>query len=340
MADNGRANSADVTIRDVARVAGVSVGTVSRVLNNHPSVRAPMREAVLRAIKKLDYEPNETARLLRSSRTHTIAILVSDIVHSMNGYAVHGAEDAAEARGYSVIVAETRGKPEREIALVHSTIGRRAEGLLCQPERSRAAIAEAARSAGIPVVFFGQVTPRSGLISAIVEEADATASAVHDLIGHGHRHIALISAPRTLTKRRIAVIRRLVRESHGDAVHVSEIAGPVESLHTLTAARLAGDDRPTAVIVLTHQWTPAVLLGLRTAGLDVPRDISLIAYGDSDWAAAHTPAISVITGNYQQHVAEATDRLIDMIEGEGDCDAPLIHRSEYVRRESVGRPPA
>lgn len=327
---------AEVTIRDVAAAAGVSIGTASRVLNNHPSVRASLRDSVLRAAKELEYAPNEMARLLRSSRTHAIAILVDDVVHSMNGMAAHGAEDAAEARGYSVIVGESRGEAAAELALVHSMLARRVEGLLSMPIQSRATLLQAAHASRTPIVFFGQVTLREGTISAVVDEEEATASAVRELLRQGHRRFGLIGDGHPGMERRMRRIEQYVRDGCGEKTSVTRTVAAIAEMDEAAAWLLSGDDRPTAVMVLLHQCLPAVLLGVRMAGLSVPADISVITYGDSEWARAYRPSISVIQTDYELHVRQATDRLIDLIEGRRQELTDLVHRSDFVLRESVG----
>jgi len=328
-----------VTIRDVARAAGVSVGTVSRVLNGHPSVRAPMRQAVLEAVRALGYEPNEFARQLRGGRSRAIGIVVDDVIHSMNGYAVHGADDAARERGYSLLVAESRGDPARELELVRNMLSRRVEGLLSLPRRSRGAIAAAAQEAGVPVVFFGQVAPRPGTISAVIDEVDAIREAIQDLARHGHRHFTIIGDERRpFGARRIQTITELASEVSEDTRTTLTITS-LEDLPAATERVLRTPDRPTAVIVMTHRCVPLVLLGIRNAGLELPRDVSIVAFGDSEWAAAHRPALNAIIAPYQDHVAAATHLLIDLIQGKGgEVEAP-VHRSHYVRRESVATAP-
>lgn len=330
----------DVTIRDVARAAGVSVGTVSRVLNNHPSVRTPMREAVQHAVRELGYEPNELARQLRASRTHAIAILVDDVIHSMNGYAVHGADEAAHARGYSVLVGETMGDEQREMELVRSMFNRRAEGLVCLPRYSRAAIAEEAQKAGVPIVFFGQVTPREGTLSTIIDERQATIDAIDDLVRYGHRHIGLIGDQRPFIHRRIAEISAVLHNACPAGARVTPLVTALDEMPGATAELMTRSDRPTAAVVLTHRCVPLVLKGIRKAELAMPDDLSLVAFGDSEWAEVGRPALNVISAPYQEHVAVATNLLIDLIEGKSGSDPLPAHASQYIPRESVGAVPS
>ncbi|MGE5596139.1 MAG: LacI family DNA-binding transcriptional regulator [Hyphomicrobiales bacterium] len=330
--------SAKVTIREVAAAAGVSVGTVSRVLNNHSSVRPPMRKAVMDAVRALGYEPNEAARQLRATRTKALAILIDDVNHAMNGVAVHGADDVAQGRGYSLLVAETRGDPDRELELVQSMLGRRVEGLLCMPRQSRTAILAAASRSRVPVVFFGQVSQLDGAVSALIDEDAATRESVDDFLRHGHRHLAIVGDERPLSHRRINAIRQCLAD-RSDKTRVSVVVEPLEQLAEATGTLLSRAGRPSGVIVLTHRCLPPVLLGVRKAGLALPQDVSLVAFGDSEWAAAYRPAISVISGPYREHVAAATNLLIDLIQGAANEDATLVHTSEYTRRESLAAAP-
>lgn len=337
-AGNHRYEHERTTIQDVARRADVSVGTVSRVLNGHPSVRGPMRDAVLRAVKELRYEPNAAARMLRASRSKTIGILVDDVVHTMNGLAVHGAERAAEARGYAVFVAETHTDPNIEQRLLQTLLARKVEGLLAMPARSRRALAEVAASSGVPIVFYGQLEPRRGTISAVIEETAATRQALQHLVEHGHKWIALAGLESPAAPNRIERIQHLLAEISPSA-SAGAVVRPLAELPGAVARLLSEADAPSAIIPLTHRAVPSVLLGVRSAGLTLPGSLSLVCYGDSDWAEAHTPPLNVIRGDYEGHVAAATDLLLDAIEGAREFSSDILHHSDYVVRGSVGPAP-
>jgi DNA-binding LacI/PurR family transcriptional regulator len=309
------------TIRDVALRAGVSVGTVSRVMNRAPGVRKPMREAVERAVRELGYQPNQTARLLRANRSRAIGMVVSDLLHGMNVIAARGAEEAAEARGYSLLLADARHNPEVERRLIDSLLSRRVEGLLIQPVRSIQVVEETASRANVPLLIFGQLRLREGTHTAIIEEHAASRAAVRSLLDCGHRRFLLTGQDQRVTANRLRDLRSLINEMADREVTVESLVvpGSFEGAESVRNA-MVRPDRSTAVISLTLSALPYTLRALRDAGLAIPSQVSVLSFGDSEWAEAHTPPI-------------------DVIEGSDELPPSPVAQSRYINRGSVGPAP-
>lgn len=328
------------TIRDVARRAGVSVGTVSRVMNGAPGVRQPMREAVKRAVRELDYQPNQTARLLRANRSRAIGMVVSDLLHGMNVIAARGAEEAAEARGYTLLLADARHDPGVERRLIDSLLSRRVEGLLIQPVRSIRLVEEVASRANVPLLVFGQLRSRAGAHTAIIEERAASKSAIESLLDCGHRRFLLTGQDQRVTANRVRDLEHLIRDVAPPGVSIDSLVVPDSGAGAEAVRRaFAEPNRPTAVISLTLSALPYTLRALRDAGVSVPVEASVLSFGDSEWAEAHSPPINVISSDYMEHLRQSTGYLIDIIEGKaGDQPGPVA-QSRYIERGSVGLAP-
>lgn len=333
----------DPTIRDVARHAGVSVGTVSRVLNAAEDVRAPMREAVERAIRELNYQPNETARLLRASRSRAIGMVVNDLLHGMNVVAARGAEEAAESRGYTLLLVDSRQDAELERRLIESLLSRRVEGLLVSPVRSIDAVQEMVARTLTPMIVYGQLQARPGIPTAIVEEKEASMAAIKAMLACGHRRYLLTGQDQPVCRNRIRQLTEFFAEASPEepieltSRLVADSAEGVAAVHS----GLRGRDGPTAVISLTLTALPYTCRAIRELGLRVPEDVSVISFGDADWVEGYTPPISVITSNYQEHLEQATHYLVDLIQGRHIEGSQPIGHSQFVVRESIAprKPP-
>ena len=328
------------TIRDVALRAGVSVGTVSRVMNGAPAVRQPMREAVERAVRELGYQPNPTARLLRANRSRAVGMVVNDLLHGMNVIAVRGAEEAAEARGYSLLVADARHDPGVERRLIESLLSRRVEGLLVSPVRSVSAVENVVSKTRVPMLVFGQLRSRPGVHTTIIEEREAASSAITSLLALGHRRFLLTGQDQRVTTNRVREISDLFEDTATTGLDVrSSVVPDSETGVDAVCRALRNPGPPTAIISLTLAALPYTLRAIREAGISVPRDVSVLSFGDSEWAEAHTPPINVITSDYMEHLRESTNHLIDVIEGAAEHELSPVGRSRYIERGSVGPAP-
>ncbi|MEU1693606.1 LacI family DNA-binding transcriptional regulator, partial [Streptomyces hirsutus] len=186
-------------IKDVAAEAGVSVATVSRVLNDHPSVSAAARERVLAAVGALGYRPNAVARSLRTHQTRTLGLVISDVMNPYFTELARSVEEEARALGYSVIIGNADERPDLQDHHVTTLLDRRIDGLLVSPtDGGSPRMLDAAR-AGTPMVFVDRWIP--GVDVPVVRSDGRTA--VRDLVAHlyglGHRRLAIIAGPAATT---------------------------------------------------------------------------------------------------------------------------------------------
>lgn len=330
-----------VTIREVAERAGVSLGTVSRVLNNHPSVRPAVRAKVNVAIQALGYVPNPAAQSLRSARTRTIGLIVPDLLSSMTVELVRGVEDAVRPLGYALLVAESRFDPAHEAIHITNLLDRRVDGLLISPLESVSAVERAVTPSGIPTVLIQLRQPRRELPSAFVDEGPAIRSAVAELVAAGHRRVAFVhSAARVAGGRHRRELFRGTMAEHGitEGDELDGVFSDAEGCRRLVIELLRRPNRPTALVVGVHQFVPAALRAIREAGLEVGRDLSVIAFGDSEWARSMSPALSAIFVDQREHAEGAVDLLMRVMSG--DRSGPMSIRSEsvFIRRESCQPP--
>lgn len=341
---NGRKPAA--TIRDVAEEAGVAIGTVSRVLNNSTHTSPEVRQLVAEAVARLEYHPSRRARSLRRARSMAIAAIVPELVNPVNIHFLRGVERTAQEREYVVLIGETHGSADQESRLVERLVEEGIDGVvlggtLAQADR------QLLRDSAIPVVPGDDPASLAYTVEWETAEARATEQMVTRLVDLGHRRVAMVSvrSPAWTTRweyrrARGDVMRRVLRRAGGDPVRVPlAAANPAESCCE-RITELAGENHPpTAYVAMGHRVAPLMLLALKQACIRIPTDASIVSYGDSDWAAAYQPALSVVRHDTFAEAAWFTSQLLDFVEGVKNPIVLPVVAAEFVERESCQPPP-
>lgn len=337
--------SARVTVHDVARAAGVSIGTVSRVVNGAPTVKAAARERVNRAIAELGWSPSVAAQAMRGVSTRMVGFIFSDIRNPLYSAMVKGAEDVLTQHGYLLMVASSDGQPEREMALIDLFARRKADGLLFTIEQeSHAAVKQSLAAARIPTVLLErELSPAVAAVGA--DHYNGTRQAVDYLLGLGHRRIALLSGGRANRVGRDRL--RGVMDAHRAAgLPLDENLLRLESFSSEYAFRqtqllLSLPEPPTALIAAGMHLLSGVLPAVRMKGLRIPHDLSLIASNDSPLAQLATPAISVIRYDAYSLGREAALLLLHKLKATEDPQEVRVEvPTEFLIRESCAAPRA
>jgi LacI family transcriptional regulator len=330
---------ATVTIADVARLAEVSLGTVSRVLNHNPTVRPATRKAVLAAIAELGYRPNINARNLRSQRTRVIGVLFTDLTQAMAPHAIRGIEIALHPQQYALLVGDSRADPELEQESFANLVDRRVDGILWFPVTPRATAESLALVAGLPVVLFGQTSPSTKLPTAMVDENPAFDAMAADLAALGHRRFGFVGTGGTVRGRLRRLDSALGKSGLARDPNFEVVVSQRNDCYAAVTALLGREPRPTALFATPHDLVPPTVRAIQDAGLRIGKEISVIGFGDTDWATALTPPLSVITVDYVTHARDAANVLLQHIEGVEDAPRVVRHQSVYIRRGSVGPAP-
>jgi LacI family transcriptional regulator len=316
----------------------VSTATVSRTLSGRGPVSEATRARVLRAVQALQYLPSAAARSLRTQRTMTIGVLVPDLANPVFIPFLRGVQHVAHERGYAVLVVDG----QRSLAVEQLALRRlRAQGVdaivLAGPARDASLVAEL-RSGGIVVLDpdFGEA--RGSLLARL--ERAGTDAMCDALAALGHRRVAYVARERVsgaLGQRRWHAMRDCWR-GRGvtlERVIVGERRAPVE-IGGLIDAVVRRPEPVTALICATHGLAPTLLRGLRAAAVDVPGDCSLVTYGDSEWAEAYRPALSVVAFDlYEVAVAVTADVIAHLDGGLPSQARALLRPARFVPREST-----
>lgn len=332
------------TIRDVARVAGVSLGSASRVINQHPSVSAELRGRVERAIRKLQYTPNAVAQSMRNRATRTVGCIVRDITIPVLAEFVRSAQQELDRAGYALLIANSEGRREREVRFLAALAGRKADALLIgQHSEDDRELDGLLKAIGIPVVLVDRESP-AWASAVMVDHGGAIKRATEHLLRLGHRRIALVTGDPALFPSRDRIRGYLSAHARFDRAPDPDLVRKGSFLADYgfqqTSALLGLRDPPTALISGGIDMLPGVLRALRARGVVVPRDLSLVAASDSDLAELAGAAISVERWDYSELGRTAARLALDAMRASPATGAQrVLLPSEFLLRDSCAPPP-
>ena len=285
------------TMRDVARLAGVSVATVSAVINGSAVVSEGRTQRVREAMEALDYYPDQVARSLKVGRTDVIGMVVPDITNIFFPLVIRGAEDAARTHGYSVILCDAEDDPEEERRHLNTLFSRRVDGVLIACSDPSAAYDRLMRRR-FPIVFVDRI-PRGLTHNGIsTDNVEAGARATNHLIELGHERIAFITGQLGLSTHfgRLEGFRKAmqgrglpVREEY---LRMGDLQ--IETGRSLTVELLRLNPRPTAIISSNNRMLLGLMRALTEAGVPCPAGMSVVGFDDSAWTEHFSPGLTVI----------------------------------------------
>ena len=333
-----------VTMRDVAREAGFSVATVSRVLNGSGPVGEETRAQVLEVAAELRYVPNGTARSLTTSTTETVGVLLPDLYGEFYSEVIRGVEGAARARRYHTVLTSVQDGPDELAAALRALVGR-VDGLVAMSPEVEADVLQANFPARVPVVMLGR--PLDGHTSIVIDNEAGAADMVAHLAALGHRRVAHVSGPATNAdaRARLAGYRRAVAEGGLEADPALVLQGDFTEASGFAAGRaiLGMAERPDAVFAANDSMALGLLKALREGGLSVPTDIALAGFDDIPIAEYVTPGLTTVHVPIQEMGGRAVEAVLDAVaplddraDGLEAAPAPISLPTRTVVRQSCG----
>jgi LacI family transcriptional regulator len=330
------------TISDVAKRAGVSPVTVSRVINRAKHVNPTTRAKVQQAIKELGYVPSVVARSLRSRRTNIIGLMVPDITNSFWTALARGVEDSAQSHGYSVFLCNTDENPAKQTSCIEAFVGQRVDGIILAPHDSDAENLSLLRQRGTPSVVIDRCVHGWDVDSVCTDSVSGARVLVKHLIDLGHERIAMITGPLStstaeervtgyclaLTEAGIPVDGALIKRGE-----FRSLSGEYLTYHVL-------EDLPdvTAIFAANNTIAKGVIEAMAKRGRRIPEDMALVCYDDFADTAAIFPFMTAIVQPAYEMGANAVQLLFSRL----DSDMPIHPRhvalpTRLVKRYSCGR---
>lgn len=328
-----------VTIKNVAEKAGVSIATVSRVINNSQQVSEQVRSRVLEVIDEMGFKPNPVARSLVMKKSRLIGVIVPDMSSYFFGEIMNGIEEITRTYQYDIIVCNTRGNHELEIRYLDLFQGKQVEGVIFMSWKLENDVVEHIRNMEIPVVMVNRNTSKLTVPSVSIDNYKAAYELTHYLLKKGHTKIALIrnsididafgleqykGYKQALIENGIEVNKNYVR--YGDF--------SIENSYRIVKNFVKENDIPTAIFATSDVMAIGAINALKDCGYDVPDDVSVAGFNDIRLASIYRPKLTVIHQPLFNIGTVAVKMIIDRIKGEETGENIVILPHSLIERES------
>ncbi|HWI30775.1 MAG TPA: substrate-binding domain-containing protein [Microbacterium sp.] len=318
-----------VGVRDVARLAGVSTQTVSRVLNDYPGIRAETRDRVREAVAALDYRMNNTARSFGTSTTRTLGLIASNATLYGPSIAIEALEAAARSVGRWVATVYADAADEESVdAAARHLVSHGVDGIVVLATHARTVAAASSAAPGVPVAAL-----HAG--PGAERQSEGAELAVRHLVDLGHRRIARVAGPShwfEASAREAGVVRALPEAGLRWEGDWSAASGAALAAEVAAAVRAPGG--PTAVAVANDQMALGLMAGLHGAGVDAPRDVSITGFDDNPDAAFYSPALTTVRLDIVGEARRAVGEVLGLADPElAPGPARLIVRASTGRAD-------
>jgi DNA-binding LacI/PurR family transcriptional regulator len=329
------------SIKDIARIAGVSHSTVSRALHDSSLVTRATAEEIQKIARDVGYRASAVARGLVTRKTRTIGVVVTTVTDPWVGEVLSAIELAANDHGYAVFLADSNADPAREKSVVQSFAERRVDGIVVTSSRVGALHTPMLSQMMVPIVLINNQHPGEFVHSVMIENLAASRDATGHLIGLGHRRIAYVGDQygHQSDAERFAGYREALQQAgvpffpewvaHGDG----KAEGGTAAMNQL----LALASRPTAVFCYNDMTALGVLRAIHARGLRVPADISLVGFDDLFFASYTQPPLTTVRQPRRKMGQMAFESLLKLMSGEDPAEIKVP--AELIVRESTAPPP-
>jgi LacI family transcriptional regulator len=330
-------------MRHVAMLAGVSIATVSAVINGTAAVRPERKKRVLDAMTALNYFPDAIARGLKTGKTNAIGVVVPDITNAFYPEVIRGVEDTAREAGYSVLLCDSNEDPQREAEHLNSLFSRRVDGVLLACCVNSTAYSGTFRGR-YPVIFVDRIPPIAceGAVSS--DNIHAGSMATRHLIDLGHQRIAMVVGHLGLSphRDRLEGFRKAMQESHLPILDEYLVSGDVQIEDSLRTCRQLLDlpNPPTAIMVGNNKLLLGVLAGLEERGVRVPDQISILGFDDYLWNRHFSPSLTAVAQSTLEMGQRACQLLLRFIDGHPEEESRICLPTELRIRNSTAPPRA
>ena len=307
-----------VTLRDIAKLTGFSINTVSRALNNKDEVRAETRMKILEAAERLGYRPNRLAKGLRSNKTGTIGVVVTDVANPFFSALVKGIARAARDLDYSIILQDSDEDYAGEEEAIQVLLAEQVDGILITPVQSQRGTIERLCEAHFPFVLVGRFFPGLQTNYVIPDDYQGGFMATEHLLKQGHRNIAMINGPLHISsaRERFEGFSDALK-TYGVPVNRSQVvtgALTVEEGLALARSILVQTPRPSGIVCYSDFVAFGVMQAIREVGLSIPEDIAVVGFDDVRMASCLQVSLTTIKSPKEELGKQAVQSLVARLE--------------------------
>jgi LacI family transcriptional regulator len=325
------------TLRELAKIVGVSTSTASRALNHNTAISEDVRRKVLRAAQETNYIPNSLARGLALKRSHLVGLVVPSIANPFFAEIARGAHDAAYEKGYVVTLCDTQRDKGREELFTRSLLRSRVDGVIVTGGGMTPENMQMLKQQNLPVVFAGRRSSGSGESGVAVDNVAVGSEATEYVIGRGHKKIVYLSGPPDSPASKDRQ-RGYMDAMEGHGLSPTVVRGDFSmegGFHE--AARIAtAKARPTAVFAANDMLAIGLIMGLVNLGLKVPEDIAVVGCDDIPMGALIKPALTTVRVPMYDIGARAMELLLRLLEEEKRPAESILLNCQLMVRESAG----
>ncbi|CAI2585610.1 Catabolite control protein A [Apilactobacillus kunkeei] len=328
----------NVTIYDVARESGVSMATVSRVLNGNSNVRQATKEKVLKVIDDLDYRPNAVARGLASKKTTTVGVIIPDVTDGYFSSLARGIDDIATMYKYNIILANSDDNPDKEASVLNTLLSKQVDGIIFMGNEINDDLRADFKRSDCPIVLAGSVDINNSVPSVNIDYADAVKNETERLIKNGNSRIAFASGSMKQDVNKEYRLKGYVAalENNGikfDEKLVFETKGTYEDGYDLAEQII--NDKITAAVATNDELAAGILNGMTDRGVSVPQDFELFTSNNTKLAKMMRPQLSSITQPLYDIGAVAMRLLTKIMNKEEIDNRYVVLGYEIVERDST-----
>ncbi|MBC8004013.1 MAG: LacI family DNA-binding transcriptional regulator [Verrucomicrobia bacterium] len=310
--------SSQVTIKDIARILGISPSTVSRALKDHPDINADTKKSVNELASKLKYHPNAVALSLKNSRSNTIGVIIPEIVHYFFSSVISGIEDVASRKGFTVIICQSNESFEREVANARTLLSHRVDGVLVSvsKETSSSDHLIELQEGGIPIVFFDRMAPGINADQVVIDDLEAAYMATRHLIETGRNRIAHFAGPQNL------IISRDRLQGYINALTEADLpidnrliieADTYEKARTTVIKMLEDGIVPDGIFAVNDLTAIGAMQTIQKKGYRIPDDISIVGFSDGRFSGITDPNLTSVDQHGYEMGTTAAEMLFKRI---------------------------
>ncbi|MDD2306422.1 MAG: LacI family DNA-binding transcriptional regulator [Prolixibacteraceae bacterium] len=310
--------SNQITIKDIARILGISPSTVSRALKDHPDINTDTKKAVNELASKLKYQPNAVALSLKNSRSNTIGVIIPEIVHYFFSSVISGIEDVASQKGFTVIICQSNESYLREVANARTLQSHRVDGILVSISKETHSFDhfENLQDVGIPLVFFDRIASEVKADQVVIDDIDASYNATRHLIETGCKRIAHFAGPQgliigrdrlqgyinALTEAGLPIDNRLIIE-----------ADTFEKARNAVGQMLDAGNVPDGIFAVNDMTAIGAMQTIQKRGYKIPHQISIVGFSDGYLSGITDPHLSSVDQHGYEMGTTAAEMLFHRI---------------------------
>lgn len=330
------------TIYDIAKAAGVSIATVSKVINGTGRISTDTRERITEIMQELDYQPSVVASALTGKSTFTIGLLIPDLANPFFAEIARSVEDRGHELGFNLVMCSTDNNSKKEAGYITLLRQKRVDGIIIATGTSIEGLLSGLADYNIPLALISRDIPKIEADSVRADDATGAYQAVAHLTGLGHRHIAVLAEDMELmtTRERVIGYRRALEDAGiaytDELVTISNSS--VEAGKQRALELMGSEHPPTAIVAFNDLLAVGVVQAAKELRLSIPWDLSVISFDNTVLAGIVDPPLTSVAVPIQQMGRQIMDMLIERVRGEKGDKQRIVLKPELIIRQSTTFP--